>query len=741
VSFFDTAHEDRSTAVGTAGPRLGFFGAMEAAYDAQVRAWSQLGVSAAFEEVDNEQQKYITEKLGDVPELRTLRSANRRRLAAGGSVNYYQGMARFFEGGGDPDVAGAIDEADNALDKLRDRLPELLNYRELWGVVKERAAGAEHRWESATTTWPGTVGGFLGGAAAAVDPRTDPINTVSLGVAPGGQTLARRLAMAGGSNALAEAVNQITGVQENRRLLGLEHSASQAMQQIMFAGSVGTAFQGGGELLMAGARRLRSTALPDAPPRDPGTGFVLVGDPYGPVPGPRDTAPRVADRVPAWAGERLGMQPVQPGMRPSDLFGDFWGFAAEVRKSEEWMATPRGAATVERETVKMQQHLERWDVDGLPAAETRLWSPPLRADVEAPWYIRPPEEMRSELGRHYDPDLYRELDKLDADIVRLSSRADELRRIQQLPRSQVADETLDKVQELQQRIDAMTREREGKSRAQQRQTDKAIRLLTEEQREMLRAIQPDAQRLSDAQLEMHSNSLRLTDLRMRRQELTPLQQHAEDVARGVMDENMPPVDALMMMDRMVAYGIDIAPPIRKSVGNQSATQSSSRDLQSESLAPQSATQKPGEAPAEAVVRSTREAAAEQDEGEVLMQRIREALSDEQRTDVAIGDQAYPIDKDGVKQADWVTIVDFVEKDGAQFAKVRYQDGKLSFWPADKFERVPMIDLGRGLMSLEQQIPVGVADDGSPRYMKVRDIIREIENDEAMVQAMTTCARA
>jgi len=53
----------------------------------------------------------------------------------------------------------------------------------------------------------------------------------------------------------------------------------------------------------------------------------------------------------------------------------------------------------------------------------------------------------------------------------------------------------------------------------------------------------------------------------------------------------------------------------------------------------------------------------------------------------------------------------------------------------------MIDLGRGLMSLEQQIPVGVADDGSPRYMKVRDIIREIENDEAMVQAMTTCARA
>lgn len=746
MSFFDTANRDDTLASPSAGPRLGFFGAMEAAYDAQVRAWSMFGVAAAFEDVDNEQDRFIRERLGDAPELRTLRAASRRSRAAGGSTNYYTGMARFFEGGGEPGIEEAIAEGDRAIEALRARgLPELLTYREMWELVRQRAIGAEHRWESSTTSWPGMVGGFLGGAVGSMNPRTDPVNALSLGVAPGAGTLVRRLAAASGSNALAETVNQLTGVQENRRLLGLEHSASQAMQQILFAGGVGLAFQGGAEFLAAGARRLRGQ--PGLPPRpEPGTGFELVGEPYGPPPGPTSASAGffdTASRVPAWRMTRSGIEPAPHGMRPSELFGDFETFAREVRASEEWMDLPRGRVIVEREVERMAQHLERWDADGLPPRETRLATPPLRAEVDPPWYVRPPEQVRSELGRHYDPELYHQLDKVDGGIERLKTRAEQLRRVQADPRSRAADAALDQVQELQRRIDELRRQQEGADRRAVKRLDREMQHLNDQQLEILERIRGDAQRLSDAQLEAVSISQHLSELQHLRQQLTPLQRHAEDVARGVMDENMPSVEALIMMDRLVAYGVDITPRIsRKSEGIsqlhgelQPALQKS---VGSESLRYSA---KPGEMPAETVVRATREAAEQMDDGDVLLQRVREALGDAERTEVRIGDTAYPIDESGVRQSQMVEIVDFVERDGARFAKVRQQDGTVSFWPAERLERVPTIDLGHGPIPIDRQVNVGTSDDGTLRTMTWRQILKEIDDDESMVRAMTTCARS
>jgi hypothetical protein len=436
------------------------------------------------------------------------------------------------------------------------------------------------------------------------------------------------------------------------------------------------------------------------------------------------------------------MQPVQPGLRPSDLFGDFWGFLKEVHASEEWMQTRPGQRIVQRELDRMTEHLQRFDAEGLPEPSTRLWSQPLRAEVDAPWYVRPPEQVQNELGRHYDPALYAQLDKLDAGIAEAKARADQLRAIQTEPRSVAADAQLNKVQDIEQQIEALRQQQQGADRRKMKRLDREMQQLNKQQREILTAVQSDAQRLSDAQLEAVSISKRLTELQHLRQQLTPLQRHAEEVARGVMDQNMPPVEALIMMDRLVAYGVDIAPPISRNREGISQLhgelQPAMQHLTSESPVNHSA--KPGELPAETVVRTTREAADQADDGEVLAQRIRESLADTERTEPRIGDAAYPVDEKGVRQAGAVTVLDLVEKDGERFARVRQEDGKESFWPVDRLERIPTIDLGRGPMRLDQEIAVGVGEDGQPRTMKVRDIIKEIDDDEAMLRAMTTCAR-
>lgn len=117
-----------------------------------------------------------------------------------------------------------------------------------------------------------------------------------------------------------------------------------------------------------------------------------------------------------------------------------------------------------------------------------------------------------------------------------------------------------------------------------------------------------------------------------------------------------------------------------------------------------------------------------------MQRVKQALTDADRTDAQLGDAAQ-------LEGKAVTVVDVIAKDGETVAKVRDAEGRVSEVKLEELERVATVDLGMGPMRLDQRVPIGRAEDGSPRYMTVREIIRDIENDEAMVRAMSTCARA
>jgi hypothetical protein len=133
------------------------------------------------------------------------------------------------------------------------------------------------------------------------------------------------------------------------------------------------------------------------------------------------------------------------------------------------------------------------------------------------------------------------------------------------------------------------------------------------------------------------------------------------------------------------------------------------------------------------VRSVKESAEQLDEGDVVLQRISQALSDAESDAAAkLGDSVRLPGSEGL-----ATVIDVV--DG--MAKLRDAGGKITELPLDQLRRVATVDLGMGPMPLDQRIAVGLTEDGQPRYMTVREIISELNEDEAMVRAMTTCARA
>jgi hypothetical protein len=248
----------------SAGPRFGFFDAFDSAYEAQARTNSMLGLEAAFEEVEAEQNQII--KAAGLEPPRSLYAD-----LDGGQYAPYMRAAKFYSGdASEPsDIGSRLAERDEAIKQLRLKNPKLnlRTYRELWGQVRERAQTAERRWGSSDNTVPGALGGFIGEMIASVDPRTDPLNFATLGVGGVGRTVASRVLTEGAGQAAIESVNQLTGVQENRELLGLEHGFEEGAFSVGSAFVFGAGIRGAAEGLQAGARHwFQNTPDDPAPP-------------------------------------------------------------------------------------------------------------------------------------------------------------------------------------------------------------------------------------------------------------------------------------------------------------------------------------------------------------------------------------------------------------------------------------------------------------------------------------------
>ncbi|MDP2619912.1 MAG: hypothetical protein Q8P46_07000 [Hyphomicrobiales bacterium] len=244
---------------GSAGARTTFSEAFSTAYEDSIRNESMYGLEAAFEDIERAELDKIYERTGE-----RLNPLRRDRFMA---------LARMYQ----DEIPSAEDQT--SIDEMGSRFarmaqirrehPDIKSYDEMWGEVREKSQAAHERFgkAAALSGTAGTLGGFAGGMAGMFTPRRDPFNVATVAVGAGGvlKTLAARMAADAGINAGIEGLDQLLGVQENRKLLGLPNGPGEALMRIGFAGVGGATFRGAGETLMKGGRALAGKIKRGAP--------------------------------------------------------------------------------------------------------------------------------------------------------------------------------------------------------------------------------------------------------------------------------------------------------------------------------------------------------------------------------------------------------------------------------------------------------------------------------------------
>ena len=259
------------------GPKVGFLEAFNTAYEVQTRAASQFGIEYHMSELDNQQTKALRDAgVADAPsligELTNYYGLDAERFTPFDDQyqsGEYLEVARNVAGEGDvPWIGERSKQYDDKIKALRIQFPDLQlrTSDEMFKSVRDAAQEAERKEATDRRTWGGAAGGFLGGTLASMDPRTDPLNFATLGLGGAGKTAVQRILVQGGAQGAVEALNQVTGVQEERRLQGLSHGFGDAAMRVGATAVGGAALQGAGEALVAGARRFfRNTPTDPAP--------------------------------------------------------------------------------------------------------------------------------------------------------------------------------------------------------------------------------------------------------------------------------------------------------------------------------------------------------------------------------------------------------------------------------------------------------------------------------------------
>lgn len=507
MSMFDTPSVDNASGVeATAGASRGFAQSVSDAYNAGYKAMSVLGVRQELDRVQREQDTQIQKVTGKWPEPVLVDGSDQADLA------------RFFEEGGTPDIADAIAKHDKMLSDLSSKHPELKlkTSSELWGQVKDEAQKAEQIAAS-----PGsTIGGFIGDTAAAFDPRVNLPNTLSLGVAPFGKTVALRVASAAGLGGVTQALSEVTGVNENRRLLGLETGFGDSATRVLTTAVGGAAIQGLGEAAVAGVKKLagrRPAPAAQIPP-------AAAAAPAAPQPGAGATSSLL---------ERPG------------LFRDFQDFEAAVRQdvpgtlaTAAERAAARGPygksrlaiARHETDMATIEAQMQQLNRGENLKLSTKLHEPPAPLEREVPHWMRPAEERVPQIARQIDPELYAQVDKLEALITAERNKMVGARTKRDALPVEELDAALKKADDLEGQIATMRSQLVDADRRKVKKLEGKIAALEQEQRQVIEGISPEAEAAGGFDTEIGAASNRLAALEQELRALAPLRKRAENVA-------------------------------------------------------------------------------------------------------------------------------------------------------------------------------------------------------------------
>lgn len=377
----------------SSGKRLGFLGAFEAQFDEASKYSSQFGAEVMLRDDEQENVQRVRRAGGKAPKL--LDNTENSVIY---DTTPYADYMRAMQSEDDNGIYARLGDRDDQLRALQRQYPDagIRTYEEMYSGVRDRARSIVREAQRDTTVM-GAIGGFVGGMAGAVDPRTNPLNFATLGVGGFGQTAARRIAVQGFGQGAIEAVNQFTGARENQRMLGGDPTLASSFAQIGGAAIGGAVIQGVGEGLAWGVGRWFRSTPADVAPEPPA--------PVRPAAAP-------ANVVPAAPVVEPPARAVGPAYDDWLIRGAVTGAFEPQSGAGRRSAARAAAADVEHAAV----HLNAWDGPEPwripPPTSTRL---PTLGD---PGANAPRIEVKypslDDAARAVDPETFRVWDKLTA---------------------------------------------------------------------------------------------------------------------------------------------------------------------------------------------------------------------------------------------------------------------------------------------------------------------------------------
>lgn len=405
MSFLSEASKDAISVApeqASTGPRVGFLESWAVSWEEQTRAAAMYGIENQMWQMDSEQVRAMRNAgIEDVPYLSPdsvgFWADNMPGPAAG--VERYLDVARYYVDGGEPGFATELQEYDKRITELRDKYPNLnlQTSREMWERVQSEAQRYENMAVNNRRDFGGEVGAFLGGSLASLNPNTDPLNFITLGVGGIGKTVLARIGTQAGAQGVIEGINQITGVQEQRRLLGLDYGLGDAVSRVAGAAVGGAAIQGVGEAVGFGLRRwFRSTPEDIAQPPTP----EVLNRPS--LPDTSLVPPRAIPADETLAAAKLTREP--------ETYVDY------LHEQSPLSVTRAGRARTVLDLDYMTTRLDEWGGERpweiAPKTDTAMTMP--RGDfVNMPDMTRFVEKAQiDEIARRVDPDTFRRYDEL-----------------------------------------------------------------------------------------------------------------------------------------------------------------------------------------------------------------------------------------------------------------------------------------------------------------------------------------
>jgi hypothetical protein len=457
------AREDRYIPASQAskGSEVGFLEGFNRAWEYGNLVESQFGV--ANDLITQEQEMF--QRLREAGETPPPSAFMREKVSEWNLSSPADEAARAIQSKNRREYDGKFATRDEELRRLKTKYPDMgiKTYAEMYEDTLTRFRRMEAD-QQRSQSWGGAAGGFLGAVVSGVDPRVNPLGTLTLPVGGFGKTIGGRILTEGLAQGGVQALEEVTGIRGNKRLLGLEPTASESLLNIGLATVGGAGLQGVGEGVAAGYRAGAKRWFKSLP-----------NDPAPPPPEPPKT--------PAAAPPEPGAPVLSavPTTRPQAITVD-----AEVSRRidlavRETIGGGRATARVAREDYRhVAENLEAWTGtqarDIAPPTATRPFT---RPDAPAAPRVatKSAGETVDEIARRVDPDTFRTYDRLAEEKSKFRAWLDEAA----VPRNDTVRAVMADIDE---KIAEQTRRLAGANTRKAKIYEDRIRQLTDERRKV-----------------------------------------------------------------------------------------------------------------------------------------------------------------------------------------------------------------------------------------------------------------